>query len=205
MSEKKKNKKLIFLGALAIVVAGFSLIIAFNWAWDKSSLNDSCMSCHYHTDADISWKQSMHYNSQSGTKTDCAACHLPPRGTMDYTKAKMAAGVKDVWSYLTKDKEEINWDAKGELEYARKIVYNESCEACHVNIYPEGISDEGVTAHLYYDDNKASGDQHCINCHVSIFNSFEFMFISISPLCPILRVISRVIKLLINDFPYIIV
>ena len=53
MSEKKKNKKLIFLGALAIVVAGFSLIIAFNWAWDKSSLNDSCMSCHYHTDADI--------------------------------------------------------------------------------------------------------------------------------------------------------
>ena len=166
MSEKKKNKKLIFLGVLAIVVAGFSLIIAFNWAWDKSSLNDSCMSCHYHTDADISWKQSMHYNSQSGTKTDCAACHLPPRGTMDYTKAKLSAGVKDVWSYLTKDKEDINWDAKGELEYARKIVFNESCEACHVNIYPEGISDEGVTAHLYYDDNKASGDQHCINCHL---------------------------------------
>ena len=166
MSEKKKNKKLIFLGALAIVVAGFSLIIAFNWAWDKSSLNDSCMSCHYHTDADINWKQSVHYNSQSGTKTDCAACHLPPRGTMDYTKAKLSAGVKDVWSYLTKDKEDINWDAKGELEYARKIVYNESCEACHVNIYPEGISDEGVTAHLYYDDNKASGDQHCINCHL---------------------------------------
>ena len=59
MSEKKKNKKLIFLGVLAIVVAGFSLIIAFHWAWDKSSLNDSCMSCHYHTDADISWNISQ--------------------------------------------------------------------------------------------------------------------------------------------------
>ena len=165
MSKKSKVKKYL-LGALALVVVGFSLMIAFNCAWDKSSTNDSCMACHYHTDADVNWKQSMHYNSQSGTKTDCAACHLPPRGTMEYTKAKLSAGVKDVWSYLTKDKEEINWDAKGELEYARKIVYNESCEACHVNIYPEGISDEGVTAHLYYDDNKGSGDQHCINCHL---------------------------------------
>lgn len=165
MSKKRKGKK-FFLVGLAIIVVGFSLLIAFNWAWDKSSTNDSCMSCHYHTESDISWKQSMHYNSQSGTKTDCAACHLPPKGTLDYTKAKLKTGIKDVWSYITKDKEDINWDAKGELEYARKIVYNESCEACHVNIYPEGISDDGVTAHLYYDDNKEKLDQQCISCHL---------------------------------------
>ena len=162
----KSGKKKYLLVTLAGIVVGFSLLIVFNWAWEKSSLNESCMSCHYHTDSDNSWKQSIHYNSKSGVKTDCAACHLPPKGTLEYTKAKMATGMKDVWSYLTKDKEDIDWESKGELEYAQKIVYNESCEACHVNIYPEGITDEGVTAHLYYDDNKEKLDMQCISCHL---------------------------------------
>ena len=161
-----KSKKIYFLGALTGIVIGFSLLIVFNWMWDKSSKNDSCMACHYHTDADMAWKQSMHYNSKSGVMTDCAACHLPPKGTLDYTKAKIATGMKDIWSYMTKNKEDIDWDSKGELEYAQKIVYNESCEACHVNIYPEGITDEGVTAHLYYDDNKEKLDLQCISCHL---------------------------------------
>ena len=165
MSKSGKGKK-IFLGGLAFIVLGFSLLIVFNWLWDKSSKNESCMACHYHTDSDNSWKQSMHYNSKSGVMTDCAACHLPPKGTLDYTAAKIKTGVKDIWSYLTKNKEDINWDAKGELEYAQNIVYNESCEACHVNLYPEGITDEGVTAHLYYDDNKEKLDLQCISCHL---------------------------------------
>lgn len=165
MSKSGKGKK-IFLGGLAFIVLGFSLLIVFNWLWDKSSKNESCMACHYHTDSDNSWKQSMHYNSKSGVMTDCAACHLPPKGTLDYTAAKIKTGVKDIWSYLTKEKEDINWDAKGELEYAQNIVYNESCEACHVNLYPEGITDEGVTAHLYYDDNKEKLDLQCISCHL---------------------------------------
>ena len=165
MSKSGKGKK-IFLGGLAFIVLGFSLLIVFNWLWDKSSKNESCMACHYHTDSDNSWKQSMHYNSKSGVMTDCAACHLPPKGTLDYTAAKIKTGVKDIWSYLPKNKEDINWDAKGELEYAQNNVYNESCEACHVNLYPEGITDEGVTAHLYYDDNKEKLDLQCISCHL---------------------------------------
>ena len=115
MSKSGKSKK-YFLGALAGIILGFSLLITFNWFWDKSSLNDSCMSCHYHTDADMSWKQSVHHNSQSGVKTDCAACHLPPRGTMDYAKAKITTGIQDIWSYATKNKEDIDWDSTGELE-----------------------------------------------------------------------------------------
>ena len=165
MSKSGKFKK-IFLGGLALVVVGFSVLIGFNWMWEKSSTNESCMSCHYHTDSDNSWKQSIHYNSKSGTKVDCAACHLPPKGTLDYTKAKIKTGVKDIWSYLTKNKEDIDWDSKGELEYAQNIVYNESCVACHVNLYPEGITDEGVTAHLYYDDNAEKLDLQCISCHL---------------------------------------
>ncbi len=165
MSKKGRCKK-YFLGGLALIVAAFSLFIVMNWMWEKSSTNGSCMSCHYHTDSDNSWKLSMHHNSKSGTKTDCAACHLPPQGTLEYAGAKIRTGAKDIWSYITKDKEDIDWDIKGELEYAQKIVYNESCVECHVNIYPEGISDDGVTAHLYYDDNAEKLDLQCISCHL---------------------------------------
>lgn len=151
---------------LAGAVLGFSLMIAFNWFWVNSSTNESCMACHAHPASDASWKKSVHYMNGSGTMTSCAECHLPPRGTAEYVVAKAKIGVKDVWSYLTKDVEKIDWERKGELEYAQKIVYNSSCKACHVNIFPEGISDEGVTVHLYYEDNEEKLDLQCISCHL---------------------------------------
>ena len=83
MSKSGKSKK-IFLGILGGIVVAFSFFVVSNWMWEKSSLNDSCMSCHFHTDADVAWKQSVHYNSKSGVKTDCAACHLPPKGTLTH-------------------------------------------------------------------------------------------------------------------------
>ena len=122
MSKSGSKKMRIILATLGGIVLLFSLVIAFNSIWDKSSTNESCMSCHYHTDSDMNWKQSIHHNSKSGVKTDCAACHLPPKGTFEYTKAKITTGVKDIWSYLTKDKEDIDCNSRGELEYAQKIV-----------------------------------------------------------------------------------
>ena len=110
MTKSGKGKK-YFLLSLGGIILGFSLLIIFNWLWDKSSTSESCMSCHYHTESDMMWKQSMHHNSNSGVKTDCAACHLPPKGTLEYTKAKIATGMQDIWSYLTKDKEEIDWES----------------------------------------------------------------------------------------------
>ena len=165
MFKARSNKKaiLLFLGGL---VVGFAAMIVANYYWVNSSKDESCMSCHYHTDADDMWRKSVHYNNESGTIVGCAECHLPPQGSLHYAWAKASTGVKDVWSYWTKDKEEIDWESKGDLEYARTIVFNESCEACHVNIYPEGITDEGVTAHLYYDDNKEKLDLQCISCHL---------------------------------------
>ena len=87
------------------------------------------------------------------------------RRTME---AKIATGTKDLWSYMTKNTEDVDWDSKGELEYAQTIVYNESCKACHVNIFPSGMSDEGVTAHLYYDDNEEKLNLQCISCHLDV-------------------------------------
>ena len=163
---KSGNKKKYLLVGLAGLVLGFSLMIAFNYVWVASSKNESCMMCHFHPESDASWKQSMHYNSESGVMTDCAACHLPPKGSFDYVKAKVTTGLHDVWSYLTKNPEDVDWDMKGELEYAQTIVYNESCKACHVNIFPAGLSDDGVTSHLYYEENEEALNLQCISCHL---------------------------------------
>ena len=165
MSNQKNTKNYLYT-ALAGLVVGVSVMIVANTFWVKSSSNDSCMSCHAHPESDASWKQSYHHNNGSGTKTDCAACHLPPKGSFKYAKAKAKAGIKDVWSYITKDVETIDWTRKSELDYAQTIVYNESCKECHINLFPEGITDDGITAHLYYDENEEKLDLQCISCHL---------------------------------------
>ena len=84
---KTGKKKTLLLVALTGVVVGVSLMIAFNYMWVKSSKTESCMACHFHPESDASWKQSVHYNNGSGTMTECAACHLPPKGSFEYVKA----------------------------------------------------------------------------------------------------------------------
>lgn len=158
----KRTLLILCLGA----AAGVLITIALNIVWVESSKDESCMACHVHPHAEDSWRLSSHYNNASGTKVSCADCHLPPHGSLDYFGAKIRTGSKDVWSYLFKDKEKIDWEAKKELEYARGIVYNESCVECHIQLFPTGISDDGVIAHLHYEDNHAKLGLQCIDCHL---------------------------------------
>jgi formylglycine-generating enzyme required for sulfatase activity/nitrate/TMAO reductase-like tetraheme cytochrome c subunit len=142
------------------------VMVGFNYAWVNSSKDESCMACHVHPDAEASWRQSVHHSNGSGTKVSCAQCHLPPTGTPAHVAAKISTGAKDILSYIFKDTDKINWQAKGDLEYARTIVYNASCVECHHQLFPEGITDEGVTAHLYWEENHRELEMHCIDCHL---------------------------------------
>ena len=162
------KKSWIFLALLTGLVLGLVAMILFNTAVQKTSTNDYCMSCHVHSDSDAAWKQSSHYNNPSGTKVDCVECHLPPKGTAGYYAAKMKTGMKDLWAFWTKDKEELDFESKKELEHAVGIVYNASCKECHVNLFPQGISDDGVIAHLYYEENEKKLDLQCISCHLDV-------------------------------------
>ncbi len=131
------------------------------------SSDDSCMMCHVHPHVYDSWKLSKHVNNGSGVKTHCVACHLPPQSqTWDHYTAKMKLGLKDAWSYMTKDSADFDWDLKSELEHAVKYIPNESCKECHQNLFPEGITSDGVTAHLYYEENEKKLDLQCISCHL---------------------------------------
>ena len=174
MSKHKKNYKLWLTAGLGGLLLGISAMLAFDEAMTRTSTSEYCMSCHYHTQADADWKKSEHFNSRSGVVTDCAACHLPPKedGALKYYMAKARMGAKDIWAKMTKDPDEIDWSAKRELGHAQKIVYNASCLKCHANLFPEGISDDGITAHLYYEENAEKLDLQCISCHL---NTGHFM------------------------------
>ena len=98
---------------------------------------------------------------------NCVDCHLPPKDhTWKHYTAKAKLGIRDVWGYLTKDSTDFNWEQKSELEHAVKFVYNESCVKCHQNLFPQGITDEGVTAHMYYEENEKKLNLQCISCHL---------------------------------------
>ena len=78
----------------------------------------------------------------------------------------MRTGLHDLFAYHFKDSASFDWERKQQLEYAVSIVYNESCNECHQNLFPKGITEEGGTAHLYYEQNVDKLGLNCINCHL---------------------------------------
>jgi formylglycine-generating enzyme required for sulfatase activity len=164
-NKKRKIKILIFVAGLivgiALFISGYQISVYF-------SSNESCMMCHVHPHAEQTWKQSVHVNSKSGVMINCIDCHLPPKDqTWNHYSAKLKLGVKDLWGYLTKDSADFNWDMKSELEHAVKFVYNESCKSCHQNLFPSRITNDGITAHFYYEENEKKLNLQCISCHLN--------------------------------------
>jgi formylglycine-generating enzyme required for sulfatase activity len=165
----KKTKSRKFLRVFVIgLIAGIVLMISGNKVMDYTSTDEYCMSCHIHPDADKSWFKSTHHNTKSGMVIHCVDCHLPPKGSSCYILEKGKIGIKDLWAYYTKDSASFDWQQKSRLDHAVKIVYNESCERCHENLFTSGLSADGAVAHLYYEENKARLDLQCIGCHLDV-------------------------------------
>jgi cytochrome c nitrite reductase small subunit len=160
---KKRNIRWLFIAGLII---GVLLMYAGNRYMEYTSTDEYCMSCHIHPQADESWQQSSHHNTKSGVVIHCVECHLPPKSSCNYLWTKGKTGFKDLWTYYTKDSASFNWQQKSRLEYATKIVFNESCEKCHENLFSTGLTSEGAIAHLYYVENKKKLDLQCISCHL---------------------------------------
>lgn len=169
-SSAKKNKKGKI--RLIILLTGVAVGVILYFLGDRfvkyTSTDEYCMSCHIHPEADESWKLSSHYNTKSGMRIHCVDCHLPPKGSFHHLWVKGKTGMRDLWSYYTKDSASFDWQQKSMLDHAVKIVYNESCEACHQNIFTKELTSEGALAHLYYHENKEKLNLQCINCHLDV-------------------------------------
>jgi formylglycine-generating enzyme len=154
------------------LLAGSLFVLGSGALVTRTSENSFCDSCHFHPNATVRWRRSVHYDTRSGTRTGCADCHLPPLGE-GYLAAKARSAVRDVWGSWTKDPESIDWEARSQLEYARRHVYDSSCKGCHENLFPATLSKEGDDAHLYYTNYAHSRDLHCINCHLNAGHHIE--------------------------------
>ena len=149
----------MFLG-LVIMLSVYKTSVYF-------STDKSCMMCHVHPHVEDSWMKSVHVNNSSGVKVHCVTCHLPPQDqTWSHYAAKARLGIRDVWGYLTKDSADFDWEERSDIENAIRYIPNSSCVDCHQNLFPKGILPDGVTAHLYYENNFKKLDLQCISCHL---------------------------------------
>ena len=164
--------KRIFFWFLPGLLTGSLIILGAGKLVRVTSENSFCESCHIHPQATTSWKRSVHYDTRSGTRTNCVDCHLPPKGE-GYLAAKAVTGARDVWGKWTKDPESFDWEAKSQPEYARKHVYESSCLGCHENLFPAELTKEGEEAHLYYTNYSKTKDIQCINCHLNAGHYIE--------------------------------
>ena len=162
MTKRYRN---IALALLVGLVVGLTLAAVLHDVFVRTSTDASCMSCHVHPESDASWQQSKHCMGATGTTTSCVACHLPPQEeTWRHFWTKTRLGLSHLWIYMTCDS--IDWQSRQGLEHAVEIVDNASCKACHQNLLPQGITDEGIAAHLYYEENEEALALQCINCHL---------------------------------------
>ena len=162
-------KKILLVTGLVCLVLGMCIALILGSTMSNTSSAEYCMSCHYHEQADADWKKSEHFLSKSGVVTSCTECHLPPQenGFFRYYMIKSRTGAKHMWKKITTSKDKIDWEAMRNLDHATSTVYNESCLKCHANLYPEGINDDGITAHLYYEENASKLGLNCISCHLN--------------------------------------
>ncbi|GAB4252703.1 MAG: hypothetical protein Kow00109_28330 [Acidobacteriota bacterium] len=145
------------------VVLCLLLLMLGHWVTKATATNAYCDSCHVHPHATTSWKQGAHYRNASGVIVNCVDCHLPPEGWPYYWE-KAKAGARDLYGFYFKDVEAIDWEAKSVLEEAVHYTFEESCVRCHQELFPVGLSQKGVDAHLHYRKNRE--ELRCINCHL---------------------------------------
>ncbi|MFQ5740541.1 MAG: SUMF1/EgtB/PvdO family nonheme iron enzyme [Acidobacteriota bacterium] len=154
-------------GVVLTFVAGFSLclmVVYFSHtALEYTSTDAYCRSCHVHPQATRSWKAGPHHKTGSGVVAHCVDCHLPPQGLPHYVE-KFKAGGRDLYGYYFKDVSKIDWDALSTHDYAVHYTFDTACLHCHVNLFPVGLSNKAVDAHLHYNQNRE--DLRCINCHL---------------------------------------
>ena len=158
----KKSSRIIFLIG---IFAGLLVIFLAGKGIKYTSTDRYCMSCHSHSQANQSWKQSTHYDNKSGVIVHCVECHLPPKGK-GHLLAKVKHGAKDIYGEFLKDAENINWDDRSKLEFAKKYTYREGCLKCHQNLFPNALSTDGDDAHLYYTQHHE--ELRCLNCHLFV-------------------------------------
>lgn len=159
---KFSNKRLVLLTSVIAVCTVVFMYGFTSWSVGYTSSEQFCMGCHEMEDAYRSWKQSSHYDSQTGVVATCADCHLPADG-ISKMKVKTLSGMRDTFVHYLGNPE--NLSAEEMAKRARESITNDSCMKCHKNLFPSAISKGGLIAHRALE----SGEKKkCVNCHINL-------------------------------------
>lgn len=136
-------------------------------ALQYTSTDEFCSACHAHPHAESSFRLSPHNSNRSGVSARCTDCHLPPEDqTMYHLTRKAYHGFHDLYYYVTRDMDEIDWEAKRTAEASRRFVYEDGCKKCHTNLFPATLDPLGAEAHLKYVNDP--GNNSCVKCHLTV-------------------------------------
>lgn len=134
---------------------------------DYTSTDEFCAACHAHPHAETSFKLSVHNSNSSGVSARCVDCHLPPEDqTVYHLTRKAYHGFHDLYYYITRDMDEIDWEAKRTAEASRRFVYEDGCIKCHNNLFPATLNQLGAEAHLRYVNDPENNS--CVKCHLTV-------------------------------------
>ena len=122
------------------------------------------MMCHVHPHVDESWKLSVHVNNGVGlwSIASIATCHPPViRGRTTLLNCPRPKGCV---GYLTKDT--ATSTGTGSRNWSSREVHPQRIVREVPSDLFQGITDEGIIAHLHYDENVEELDLQCISCHL---------------------------------------
>ena len=155
----------------ALVAGGLGGIVFmfFLLEFDEfTSSNEFCTTCHSMTYADVSYQQSVHYNSASGVRATCGDCHVSEgliMATYDH-----AVGTKDLIKQLFGPKYDdpvVNLLHLPEAAFAARDWFRRrdsaTCKRCHTIEAIQGT--RANTAAIHQEETE---DKTCVDCHYNL-------------------------------------
>jgi nitrate/TMAO reductase-like tetraheme cytochrome c subunit len=161
------------LYALVAGGLGGAVFILFLIEFDHfTSTAEFCTTCHSMTYAQESYRQSTHYNSDSGVRADCGHCHVS-EGVLSATWDH-AVGTFDLLKQIKGklvgpdyDDPVLNALHLPESAFKARKWFKKSdsatCKRCHV--IPAVLGKRPDTAQIHAEDAK---DKTCIDCHYNL-------------------------------------
>lgn len=164
----KLKKSLVVLGLMGL---GAAVLGGAQYAMNKTSTTEFCVSCHSMSHPQAEWEGSLHFANRKGIRAECADCHIPHEG-FDYVKTKVLA-VKDLWNtYITNKLPDQDAYEQHRLEMAQKVwedmKANDSatCRSCHS--FEAMVLSEQKEAAQRMHKLAMETNQTCIDCHKGI-------------------------------------
>ncbi|HZH71047.1 MAG TPA: NapC/NirT family cytochrome c, partial [Mariniphaga sp.] len=160
---KRKHYVIFAIGAVAMLI----FLAMAQKGMEYTSTDEFCNACHAHPHAESSFRLSIHNSNSSGVTANCVDCHLPPEDqTVYHLTRKAYHGFHDLYYYLTRDMDEIDWEAKRTVEASKRFVYEDGCKKCHTNLFPTTLDELGAESHLKHISDPENNS--CVKCHLTV-------------------------------------